>query len=251
MLSEGLESISSEAFYQSTLPETLHLPKTLVNVAETAFSYSYGLEKIVYDGEAKINVSSNVKVEKPSVVQEKRDKGISFFAGKTNDKSLKKVASGNVVFYLDKYNYCGDDTAWKIVGIESSAAIECLEIPSGNIRFIESSCIENVKRLILPRDMKNIMFSSPTRIDLQFANFYNSGVVEIVVPKEAESFSVRDIHALGTIREIEFEDPAGWGLSMDIIGRPKNMYDYFRKGVCELKKRTGIGGMFKKLFGGR
>lgn len=250
--SEGMESIRIGAFEKAQLPETIYLPKTLTRVADTAFSYTYGLKEIIYNGEAKINVELGVKVLNKSEIEEKRDKGISFFAGKTNDKSLKKVASGNVVFYLDKYNYCGDDTAWKIVGIESSAAIECLEIPSGNIRFIESSCIENVKRLILPRDMKKILFFSPTRGDLQIASFVRSGVVQIVIPKEAETFSVRDSHALGTIREIKFEDPAGWGLSMDIIGHPKNMYDYiFRKGVCELKKRTGIGGMFKKLFGGR
>ena len=251
IFSEGLESISDEAFYESTLPETMHLPKTLVNIAETAFAHSYGFKKIVYDGEAKINVSSNVKVEKPSIVQEKRDNGIAFLCGKTNDKSLKKVVSGNVVFYLDNYNYCGDHTAWEIVGIESADNIECLEIPNGNIRHIDSSCIENIKRLILPRDMKDIIINT-MRMDLQFADFDNSGVVQIVVPKEAETFYVRDVYDLGTIREIKFEDPAGWGLSMDTIGHPECMYYHiFGKGGCELKKRTGIGGMFKKLFGGR
>ena len=88
------------------------------------------------------------------------------------------------------------------------------------------------------------------RTDLRLADFSNSGVNRIVIPKEAKKIAVNsDPDLLGSVSEIEFEDPTGWGVKNSIISDPKKMCAYVKKG-CDLKKNDGFGSIFKKLFGG-
>ena len=86
---------------------------------------------------------------------------------------------------------------------------------------------------MFPRNMKSIGYWRRDRVDL---NLDIKDVQKIVIPKETEAFWAKP-ELMGSIREVEFEDPCGWGVSKRIINDPKKMYEYIvKKGEVQLHK---------------
>lgn len=169
----------------------------------------------------------------------RKSRGIVAYAGKIDGKdyqgeSCKIETIGDVVFYIEKSNY-----GFHLIGWESKKAITHLELPS-RVRGIKEECLKNtsIKSVTFPRTMKSISYNISGRTDL---NLGINRVEKIVIPKETVEFSARYC-LLGSIEEIEFEDPCGWGVSKKIITDPKKMYEYFLEseyGVT-LKKSNSI-----------
>ena len=163
--------------------------------------------------------------EKTKKETERKSRGVVVHGGETDDKKFKTYKTGNITFYLD------GGTA--LVGWESTASIKVIELPDAveHIRPSVEESLENIG-IMLPRRMTCISYWHPTRADLYITN----GVKRVVIPKETEQFNAKS-GMLGSIREIEFEDPCGWGVSKRIINDPKKMYEYIvRKGEVQLHK---------------
>ena len=98
-----------------------------------------------------------------------------------------------------------------------------MELPS-KVCDIDEICLKNtsIKSVMFPRTMKSISYLILGRTDL---NLGITKVDRIVIPKETVGFSAC-CRLLGSIEEIEFEDPCGWGVSEKIITDPKKMYEY-------------------------
>ena len=162
--------------------------------------------------------------------------GVVAFAGK-RDKRQRVEKVGCVTFYIEKSGFGG-----KIIGWESSEPINHIEIPSlGFICLgISDECIDgtDIESITLPRDKEDIFL---------YSDYNYTRVKKIIIPKQAKCFKKSGIfrdEALGDLREIEFEDPCGWGVDKNIIDDPEKMCDY----VLRSCKNSQYGLTLKKTF---
>lgn len=177
-------------------------------------------EKKEAEKKIKEQAEINKKLEEEN---SRKSRGIVAYAGKVDGKdyageNCKIETIGDVVFYLKKANYGLD-----LIGWESKKAITHLELPL-KVCDVNKECLKNtsIKSVMFPRTMKSINYKIRGRTD---TNLGITEVEKIVIPKETEYFSA-EYRLLGSIEEIEFEDPCGWGVSQKIITDPKKMYEY-------------------------
>ena len=154
---------------------------------------------------------------------ERESRHVVVYGGETNAKKYKTYKKGSVTFYIEGGSH--------LAGWESTEMIDCLELPA-SISYVPDDCLKHIDSVMLPRRMECISYWRPDRLDL----FITNSVKKIVIPKETVRFNAK-LSMLGSIGEIEFEDPCGWGVSQKIITDPKKMYEYIvEKGEVQLHK---------------
>ena len=121
-----------------------------------------------------------------------------------------------------------------IVGWESTRKLECLEAPIG-CNSIAADCMKDISTLVCPRDKEKCLID----------RFSMSGVNKIVIPKEATKIVAAT--RSGSVKEIEFEDPFGWGIKKDILRDPKKTYEYICKATTVEKSaaKAFLGKIFR------
>ena len=166
------------------------------------------------------------KDKKLKEVNSRNDRGIVAYAGRVdgkdnNDEDCKIEKIGEVTYYLQKRS----DGRFFPIGWESTNEIVHLDL--SYYEGIHSACLKNpkIECVTFPRYMKSISYWRRDRTDL---NFGIISVKKIIIPKEICEFWA-DSENMGSIREVEFEDPCGWGVSKKIITDPKKMYEYIFK----------------------
>ena len=166
----------------------------------------------------------------------RKSRGIVAFAGRVdgkdnNGKDCKVEKIGDVTYYLQKTS----DGRFFPIGWESTNEIVHLDL--SHYEDIHSDCLENpkIECVTFPRYMKTISYLRECRADL---NLGITSVKKIIIPKEICEFSAASEN-MGSIREVEFEDPCGWGVRKKIITDPKKMYEYiFKNRRVQLSKST-------------
>lgn len=177
------------------------------------------------------------KDKKLKEVNSRNDRGIVAYAGRVDGKDDKgndcRVETvGDVTFYFKVDEYYG---FLYLVGWESTKALTHLNLPLLKINRVTKECLKNtcIKSIMFPRNMKSVGYWRRTRVD---QNLDINDVQKIVIPKETEEFFAKP-ELMGFIREVEFEDPCGWGVTQKIITDPKKMYEYIvEKGEVQLHK---------------
>lgn len=167
----------------------------------------------------------------------RKSRGIVAYAGRVDGKDkygndCRVETVGDVTFYFEVNEYYG---SLYLVGWESTKALTHLNLPLLKLDLVTEECLKNtcIKSVMFPRSMKYVGYWRRERGDLYLGI---RDVQKIVIPKETESFSAKP-ELMGSIREIEFEDPCGWGVSKKIITDPKKMYEYIvKKGEVQLHK---------------
>lgn len=173
--------------------------------------------------------------EKRKVEEEKRKKedresrGIVAWAGLTDSNECIVEKIGNVTFYFDNGT---------LVGWESTCLLERLEVPA-KCRYIKEACLKDLTTLVCPGGRPKIYLN-------HLANFKNSGVKRIVIPQEVNCISIA--MRLGSVEEIEFEDPYGWGIKKSILNDPQKTYDYICKKITI--KKSAIKAVFDRILHG-
>lgn len=162
------------------------------------------------------------KIEK--IIEEKEKQGIVAFGGKVDgnvrygQESCQKVTIGCLTFYIEENCYLGKVIDAKVIGWESTEPINHIEMPTTEVfmtfdeEMLESTGIESVT---LSRKTKHSIFPWSWK-----------HAKKIIIPKETKRFEVKNFVRMKELREIEFEDPCGWGVSKKIINDPSKMREY-------------------------
>jgi hypothetical protein len=170
-------------------------------------------------------------------VEDRKTRGIVAWGGITDSNECIVEQIGEVTFYFEKQIVNNRPIKMGcIVGWESTRELECLEAPTG-CKSIARDCMKGISTLVCPRDNEKCLID----------RFALSGVTKIVVPKEATQIVTTGLRS-GSVKEIEFEDPFGWGIKKDILRDPKKTYEY----VCKATKleKSAAKAVLERLFRG-
>ena len=216
-----------------------------VELKQIYVEYMDGSEEIISDNDIKriddedSDYQSRIRQEKNRILNDKKDKGVTIWAGNTDEKECKKEKVGDIVFYIK------DDI---LVGLESANPIKMLEIPSIGIKQIQIEDFDKlqVESIILPRDLKKFIhkYLMP---QLSFFDFCLCKKVAktLVIPKEIEFVEIfRTL--LDHIDKIIFESPKHWSVSSKILSDSQELNNYIRSSHIMDANKTWLGKLFSK-----
>ena len=224
----------------------MHLPIKSVGIQEMKVEYMDGSEEVISGKDIKCiddedsTYQFRIREAEAKVLNEKKAKGVTVWAGNTDEKECKKEKIGDITFYIR------NDT---LVGLESSKNIKHLEIPSRGIKQmrIEDFGKLQVESVILPRDLKNLMLRGSCWASEDFFLFsYDDEVsIKVVVPKETEHVCITK-QGLRCIDKILFESPKGWTVSSKILGDYSRFIKHLDSGKLLEANKTWLGKLFSK-----